>query len=107
MAGGRAQGEFSAGGWHSRAGARAAYLVRGIVQNGMRGILFAARTSLVRLLERPKYTYAWYIGGFLRRGYCSASEMILDLGVRSYLFIQVEGGLEVSERQGVFILQVW
>jgi hypothetical protein len=38
----------------TRAGARAPYLVRGIVQNGARGILFAACAILVRLLERPK-----------------------------------------------------
>jgi hypothetical protein len=48
----------------TRAGARAAYLVRGIVQNGARGILFVAHATLARLLEWPKYAYAWYIGGF-------------------------------------------
>jgi hypothetical protein len=53
-----------------RAGARAAYFVRGIVQNGARKILFAAAREL---LERPKYAYARYIGGFWARRYFSAS----------------------------------
>jgi hypothetical protein len=45
----------------TRAGARAAYFVHGIVQNGARKILFAAAREL---LERPKYAYARYIDGF-------------------------------------------
>jgi hypothetical protein len=49
----------------TRAGARTAYLVRGIVQNDACGILFAARATLAHLLERPKYAYARYINGFL------------------------------------------
>jgi hypothetical protein len=40
----------------TRAGARAPYLVCEFVQNGARGILFAALAILARLLERPKRT---------------------------------------------------
>jgi hypothetical protein len=49
----------------TRAGARVTYLVRGIVLNGAYRILFAAYTTLTRLLKQPKYAYMWYIGGFL------------------------------------------
>jgi hypothetical protein len=47
----------------TRAGARAAYLVRGIVQNGARRILFAARTVGAAKI-RLRTVYQW----FFRRG---------------------------------------
>jgi hypothetical protein len=43
----------------TRAGAKVSYLVREIVQNGTREILFTARKILARLLERPKRASAW------------------------------------------------